>query len=229
MLLHMYDNLPCKWRKTLAVRAKSGASAITIECLYRIPEQGRQDWPASRCRNRKMSHTDYQHRISLALAALGISADDVARTGLPLFMEARELALAETDADGSAHHLVPPAAQAWRAMKLEAQRDGIVLEIVSAFRGLQAQSAIIRDKLERRMPLEKIFTLSAPPGYSEHHTGRAVDINTPGCVPREEPFEDTEAFRWLVAHAGSFCFIMSYPRGNPLGFSYEPWHWYFTG
>ena len=114
-----------------------------------------------------MSHTEYQHRISLALAALGISADDVARTGLPLFMEARELALAETDADGSAHHLVPPAAQAWRAMKLGAQRDGIVLEIVSAFRDLQAQSAIIRDKLDRRMPLERIFTLSAPPGYSE--------------------------------------------------------------
>jgi D-alanyl-D-alanine carboxypeptidase len=54
-----------------------------------------------------------------------------------------------------------------------------------------------------------------------------VDINTPGCEARQEPFERTAAFDWLCAHADRFGFGMSYPRGNTLGFIYEPWHWYY--
>ncbi len=77
------------------------------------------------------------------------------------------------------------------------------------------------------MPIDKILTLSAPPGYSEHHTGCAIDINTPGCVATEEEFENTDAYRWLTEHAGRFGFTLSYPRDNALGFIYEPWHWCF--
>jgi D-alanyl-D-alanine carboxypeptidase len=110
-------------------------------------------------------------------------------------------------------------------MKQAARQDNVILEIVSAFRNLERQIEIIQRKLERDMPMETILSLSAPPGYSEHHSGCAVDINTPGCIATEEPFEDTDAFRWLSMHAGRFGFTLSYPRGNALGFIYEPWHW----
>lgn len=159
------------------------------------------------------------------LDSLGITADILARRALPFHGEAAELAAAETDAAGREFHLIPQAADAWRNMKQAAQEDGIVIEIVSAFRSLERQADIIRAKLAKDMPIDTILTLSAPPGYSEHHTGRAVDINTPGCEATEEPFEQTDAFRWLVQYAGSFGFTMSYPRGNALGFIYEPWHW----
>ncbi|WP_151638268.1 M15 family metallopeptidase [Noviherbaspirillum aerium] len=162
------------------------------------------------------------------LAALGISPERAAQTGLPFHPQATELALAETGGDGLGHMLIPAAARAWQAMRQAAGRDGIELYIVSAFRDLASQADIVRAKIERGMPLAKIFTLSAPPGYSEHHTGRAVDINTPGCEEREEPFEQTDAFRWLTVHAGRFGFVMSYPRNNDKGFVYEPWHWLFT-
>ena len=43
--------------------------------------------------------------------------------------------------------------------------------------------------------------------------------------PAEESFEATPAFDWLQRHAGASGFAMSYPRGNPHGIVYEPWHW----
>ncbi len=164
-------------------------------------------------------------KISLALDALGIAPTLIAQKRLPFHAEALELVVAETAADGTAYLLVPAAAQAWLELKCAAQQDGVNVELVSAFRSIERQIDIIRNKLAHGTPIDTILTLSAPPGYSEHHSGCAVDINTPGCMPTEEPFEDTDAFRWLSAHAGRFGFTLSYPRGNALGFIYEPWHW----
>ena len=73
--------------------------------------------------------------------------------------------------------------------------------------------------------IEEILKVNAAPGYSEHHTGRAVDIATPGSRPLTEEFEDTDAFRWLESRAIEFGFSMTYPRDNPWGIAYEPWHW----
>ena len=47
----------------------------------------------------------------------------------------------------------------------------------------------------------------------------------PGEPPAEESFERTAAFDWLRTHAGAHGFTMSYPRDNPHGIVYEPWHW----
>jgi zinc D-Ala-D-Ala carboxypeptidase len=178
--------------------------------------------------NITMPLDDYEIRVAHALAMLGISDEDIARTRLPFHREPEQLTLAERGIDGTEHTLIPLAAAAWKEMKAAANDDGIELYVVSAFRDLASQADIVREKLERGMPLPTIFTLSAPPGYSEHHTGRAVDINTPGSIPREIPFEETAAFDWLMAHASRFGFVMSYPRNNALGFSYEPWHWIFV-
>src|SRR5690606_38685754 len=72
-------------------------------------------------------------------------------------------------------------------------------------------------------------TVNAAPGYSEHHGGDALDIGTTGESPAEESFEHTAAFAWLQAHAGRFGFALSYPRDNPHGITYEPWHWRYAG
>lgn len=175
----------------------------------------------------QMTSDSRQDQITAILAALGIPSALIAQKQLPPYTVAEELVVAEVDAEGREYLLTPEASRAWAAMKQAAAQDQIVIEIVSAFRDLERQSAIIRAKLERGMAIDKILTLSAPPGYSEHHTGRAVDINTPGCIATEEMFEDTDAFRWLSKHAGRFGFTLSYPRGNATGFIYEPWHWCF--
>jgi zinc D-Ala-D-Ala carboxypeptidase len=176
-------------------------------------------------------HSDeqaYRQRIDDELARLGISQELIAQKKLPFYREAQELTAAETDPDGRQFMMTPATANAWSAMKAAAMQDGVILEVVSAFRSIERQIDIIRNKLDRKMPMETILTLSAPPGYSEHHTGCAIDINTPGCVATEEEFESTDAFRWLNANAGRFGFTLSYPRNNNLGFIYEPWHWCFN-
>jgi len=176
-----------------------------------------------------MQDSSYQERIHAELARLGIPMAWIIDKQLPFYPEASELTVAEADAQGREYLLTPAAAQSWQGMKQAAADEGVILEIVSSFRTIERQIDIIRNKIARNMPMETILTLSAPPGYSEHHSGRAIDINTPGCLPTEEEFADTEAFRWLERHAARFDFKLSYPRGNALGFIYEPWHWCHHG
>ncbi|RBC14748.1 D-alanyl-D-alanine carboxypeptidase family protein, partial [Xanthomonas oryzae pv. oryzae] len=53
----------------------------------------------------------------------------------------------------------------------------------------------------------------------------ALDIGTPGEPPAEESFATTPAFAWLRNNANAFGYRLSYPRDNPHGIVYEPWHW----
>ncbi len=159
--------------------------------------------------------------------ALGISSAYLQQRGLRPCAEASALVLADVGADGREFRLTPAAAQSWRAMQLAAAADGITLVLESAFRSVARQTEILRIKLAAGDTLEQALQWVAPPGYSEHHTGCAVDIGTPGSVALREEFETTTAFAWLRAQAGRHGFLMSFPRGNVQGYSYEPWHWCF--
>lgn len=77
-------------------------------------------------------------------------------------------------------------------MRAAARRNGVRLVVVSAFRGVEKQNRIIRAKKLRGMSLSEIYKVSAPAGFSEHHTGFAVDF-----YPTEPEFERTAAFDWL--------------------------------
>lgn len=162
------------------------------------------------------------------LAALGISSELIAVRGLRECGEATDLEVAEVGAGGRNHLLIPAAAESWRNLKEAALDDGISLFIVSAFRSIDRQTEIVRQKLEAGMAIEEILTACAPPGYSEHHTGRAIDLSTPGSRAVEVEFDQTTAFAWLNVHAAKFRFYLSYPVGNQCGYQYEPWHWCFN-
>ena len=158
---------------------------------------------------------------------LGISPDILDERALVLHVEAQVLQVAETDESGREYLLTPQANAAWHAMKQAAQMDGITLLMVSAFRSVQRQTEIIQAKLDQGDNIANILTVCAPPGYSEHHTGRAIDITTPEEPALEISFENTDAFAWLSQNAAKFGFVMTYPTDNPCGFQYEPWHWCF--
>ena len=121
------------------------------------------------------------------------------------------------------------AARAWILMRTCALADGIAIEPLSTVRSVADQRGLIARKLKRGDTLQQILSVNAAPGYSEHHSGRAIDIGSPGCAALDEAFEHSAAFAWLREHATAFGFRMSYPRGNTLGVIYEPWHWYFVG
>jgi D-alanyl-D-alanine carboxypeptidase len=168
---------------------------------------------------------EYGNRVSAVLDSLGILPELITARSLVLCEEAGDLVTVEIDGNAREHRLVPAAAIAWRAMRAAALSDDITLEIVSAFRSVEHQAKIIRRKLQAGLSLPQILTVNAPPGFSEHHTGRAIDITTPGAKALENEFDGTLAFQWLSGNATSFGFTLSYPRNNQHGYLYEPWHW----
>ncbi|PTY02167.1 D-alanyl-D-alanine carboxypeptidase [Opitutaceae bacterium EW11] len=170
-------------------------------------------------------HPDYPARISALLVELGIPIDYPMKRHLPLQPEAASLESVGPDDAGRDCLLIAPAAEAWRSMRAAAAKSGVVLIPLSGFRSVERQTEIVRGKLALGEKVEHVLQSIAAPGYSEHHTGRAIDVGTPGVLPLEEVFVTTAAYAWLARHAGEFGFHMSYPRRNPHGFVFEPWHW----
>ncbi len=118
---------------------------------------------------------------------------------------------------------------AWQRMQGGAKQDGEILHAISGFRGYHYQMGIFQRKMARGLTLNAILMVNAAPGFSEHHSGRAIDISALGEPAAEQSFEQSQAFAWLNKYAGDFGFRMSYPRNNIHGISFEPWHWYYQG
>mgnify|MGYP003498247014 CR=1 FL=1 len=161
---------------------------------------------------------------------LGLNADRYrAETGLQPVAEPMQLEYAGRDRYQRPLWLDYDTGKAWQRMHQAALADGVALHAISGFRSPFYQMAIFRRKLARGVTLEAILEVNAAPGFSEHHSGRAIDIGTRDEPAAEQSFEHTPAFNWLIRHAGRFGFRMSFPRGNPHGIGYEPWHWYWLG
>ncbi|HEY0961546.1 MAG TPA: M15 family metallopeptidase [Pseudomonadales bacterium] len=163
--------------------------------------------------------------LGAMLRSLGIPGNYASTCGMPLQPECSTLVPTEPDVFGRQPQLDALAYAAWTAMKDAAARDGVTLQLVSAFRSIAYQRDLIQRKLARGDSITAILAVNAAPGFSEHHTGRALDIGTPGFTHLEIEFEQSPAFAWLTSHAHDFGFRMSFPRGNPYGVQYEPWHW----
>ena len=124
------------------------------------------------------------------------------------------------------------AAKAYREMTAAAQREGVSLVPISGFRSIADQKYLYFDvKADRNQDAAERAKVSAPPGYSEHHTGYAVDIGD-GSTPAlnlNPDFDKSSAYHWLKANANRYSFELSFPKNNRQGVSYEPWHWRYVG
>jgi len=131
---------------------------------------------------------------------------------------------------GSGVLLRPSAALAFVEMQAAAKLDGVTLVPVSGFRSVEDQRALFFGvKADRAQSVAERAQVSAPPGYSEHHTGYALDIASDEVHGLNEEFDMTEAFFWLQDNSHRFHWEMSYPRNNPAGVAYEPWHYRYMG
>lgn len=147
------------------------------------------------------------------------------------YKEAPTNELQPINADGQIK-LRADAAKAFKDMSAAAGQAGVILVPISGFRSVADQQHVFFDvKNERGQEVTKRAEVSAPPGYSEHHTGYAVDIgdgNTSATNLSPE-FDKTAAFQWLEKNAVRYNFEMSFPKNNVQGVSYEPWHWRYVG
>jgi len=116
-------------------------------------------------------------------------------------------------------------------MREEAKKDGIYLVFLSGYRSINLQNDIFYSlKSIRNQEAVERARVSAPPGYSEHSTGFAIDIGdaTQRETDFETEFENTDAFKWLIKNAAKFHFKLSFTKDNKF-IDYEPWHWRYEG
>ena len=116
-------------------------------------------------------------------------------------------------------------------MREEAKKDGVYLVFLSGYRSIKMQNEIFYSlKSIRNQDAAERARVSAPPGYSEHSTGFAIDIGdaTQRETDFETEFENTKAFRWLKNNAAKFHFKLSFNKDNKY-IDYEPWHWRYEG
>ncbi len=116
-------------------------------------------------------------------------------------------------------------------MRDDAKKDGIYLVFLSGYRSINLQNEIFYSlKSFRNQEAAERARVSAPPGYSEHSTGFAIDIGdaTQRETDFETEFENTDAFKWLIKNAAKFHFKLSFTKDNKF-IDYEPWHWRYEG
>jgi zinc D-Ala-D-Ala carboxypeptidase len=168
---------------------------------------------------------------SANVAAVNPAATETADTLLHHFRY-EEAPAGELANIGSGYQLRRAAAQKFQAMARAAQAAGVNITTISAFRSVADQQRLFFEvKAERAQEARKRAEVSAPPHYSEHHTGYAVDLGD-GAAPAanlNQGFEKTAAFKWLSANAPRYSFELSFRQDNTQGVSYEPWHWRYVG
>ena len=133
----------------------------------------------------------------------------------------------------SGRALQRPAAEAWLELVQDAAAHGFELELNSAYRGHRYQREVFLRPLEAPYELEDFaerLKVSAPPGYSKHHTGYAIDIGQEGYIS----FGGSPAYEWLsadnFANAKRHGWIPSYPPdGGRQGPIPEPWEFTYVG
>ena len=124
-------------------------------------------------------------------------------------------------------------AEAFKRMQAAARKDGAHISVVSGYRSSTYQIRVFKKKFKdvngnptypTDAQMKSRLKYSAPSGFSEHHTGLAVDINE-----TETRFKNTKEYKWLMEHAGEYGFEISFPQDNAQGLGFEPWHWRYVG
>jgi len=124
-------------------------------------------------------------------------------------------------------YLVRECKEAFIKMAKEAEIQGYSLRAISTYRTLEYQENLYNNYVKID-GIEKADTYSARPGYSEHHTGLAIDVDN--LKLSYNNFENTKEFSWMQQNAYKYGFILRYGKDNSItGYIYEPWHYRYVG
>lgn len=122
----------------------------------------------------------------------------------------------------------------FEAMRAAAKTEGLSIYASSAYRSSELQGKLFRAEVNQDSKLyptasqaEAVAAESvARPGYSEHGTGLAIDLN--GV---QDGFAQTKEYRWLLEHAQDYGFVLRYPADKQeiTHIKFEPWHFRYVG
>ena len=141
-------------------------------------------------------------------------------------------------------HLEKETYSAFIKMKDAAEKDGIIIKLVSGFRDFNRQQMIWNNKykkftnefsLDGPTAIKEIIRFSTIPGTSRHHWGTEIDIIDKNFENEKDlliskKYEEGGIFnslkKWMDKNSKRFGFYIVYDDdSNRPGFEYEPWHY----
>jgi LAS superfamily LD-carboxypeptidase LdcB len=118
-----------------------------------------------------------------------------------------------------------------KTMFSDAQKDGIIFSVLSAYRSYDLQ-AVTYNNWVKSIGQYEADRASARPGHSEHQLGTTIDFTSTEVKNGiSNTFINTKAGKWLHENAYKYGFVMSYPLGSEVitGYKFEPWHYRYVG
>lgn len=132
--------------------------------------------------------------------------------------------------DGNGHWMREDASVPLLRMLDEAEAEGVVLFVSSAYRSYAEQVATYQYWVST-LGQEEADRVSARPGHSEHQLGTTADVVSASAGYRLDAFAGTPEAAWVAENSWKYGFIVSYPEGKEAitGYAYEPWHVRYVG
>ena len=138
---------------------------------------------------------------------------------------------------GEAFQVEQEALNAFILLHANLIKDGdIDIELDSTYRSIEEQQEIWDDWLnDPELGEEYCKQYLAVPGYSEHHTGLAIDVflykDGEPIRDNDDMIAEKDTFAKIHAKLAEYGFILRYPEGKEdiTGYNYEPWHFRYVG
>ncbi len=122
----------------------------------------------------------------------------------------------------------------------DSKTDNANISLFSGYRDIQKQIELVNNSIKKKISKgfsikdarNSCFETLAIPGFSEHHTGLAVDLysNNDNSFDTTN-FQNTKAYEWLIKNSYKYGFILRYPKDKEhiTNISFEPWHFRYVG
>jgi len=136
-----------------------------------------------------------------------------------------------SEAGNSEMHVSQTMAPALEQLVSAALQEGIGLMLASGYRSYGLQVSVYANEV-KNYGQTQADRESARPGYSEHQTGLAADLEPTNRVCEvQDCFANTAEGKWLATNAHRYGFILRYAKGKEqiTGYRYEPWHIRYIG
>lgn len=110
----------------------------------------------------------------------------------------------------------------------KAKEEDLTIRAISAYRGYTYQKRLY-DKYVEADGVDKADTYSARPGFSDHQTGLAIDVDN--TISSFENFTNTKEYKWMLDNSYKYGFILRYPSGKEsiTTYQFESWHYRYVG
>lgn len=128
----------------------------------------------------------------------------------------------------SGQYVTEETKEAFEQMQADALVQGYTIRAASGYRSIDYQRDLYQQYLQQESQ-ELVDETSARPGYSEHHTGQAIDLV--GADGNLQDFANSQEAFWVAKNAQQYGFVVQYQKETEdvTGYKAEPWHITYVG